>query len=166
MSPVRVFRGLGAFLMALPGFAQGIDLSGTGIATPTHLQRVSFLPEPILIPSARPQWIELHFQVTPGFHVNSHEPRDETLIPTALRLTGSSQIRVLKDDYPAGTPLRLTTGAGDTLSTYQDDFRVRLQIVAKPGSAALEGTLHYQACNAASCFPPRDLPFSVPLTAR
>ena len=150
----------------IPCHAQGIDLSGTGITAPARPQRVSFLPEPLLVPPSKPQWIELRFQVAPGFHVNSHEPGDETLIPTALRLTDSPGYRVLKDEYPVGTPLRLSTGAGETLSTYQNDFRVRLQIVAKPGVATLEGNLHYQACNAASCFPPRDLPFSVPLTAR
>ena len=146
--------------------AQGIDLSGTGIAAPARPQRVSFLPDAVSIPPAKPQWIELHFQVAPNFHINSHDPRDETLIPTALRLPDSPQYRVVKTEYPAGTPLRLSVGAGETLSTYQGDFRVRLQIVAQPGTGTLEGTLHYQACNAASCFPPRDLPFSLPLAAR
>ena len=166
MTPRTALLATTALTVASLCPAQGIDLSGTGLTSPARPQRVSFLPELITLTAGKPQWIELHFQVLPGFHVNSHEPGDETLIPTALRLTDSSRVRVLKDEYPAGTPLRLSTGAGETLSTYKDDFRIRLQIMAKPGTAAVEGTLHYQACNAASCFPPRDLPFSAPLTAR
>ncbi len=166
MKRTAALLGATVLVATLNGSAQGLDLSGTGIAQPARPQRVSFLTAPILIPPGKPQWIELRFQVAPGFHINSHEPRDETLIPTSLRLAASPEYLVLKDDFPAGTPMRLSSATDELLSTYQDDFRVRLQVLAKPGSGTVEGTLHYQACNAASCFPPRDLPFSVPLSAR
>ncbi len=139
------------------------DLSGNKTAP---AQRVSVDAEAISVTANRPDWVELRFHVAPGFHINSHTPHDETLIPTALKLSPSPNYRVVSDRYPEGTPLRLTTGAGETLSTYEGEFRVRVQIVATKGDAMLTGSLHYQACNAASCFPPRDLPVSVALSGR
>ncbi len=159
------FAALALCLLTLPCTAQGIELGDPSLKPPAA-QRVTFSPEPVLLQAGKPNWIELNFHVEPGFHVNSHTPNDETLIPTSLRLTASQQYRVLKDSFPPGTPLRLPVGAGETLSTYQGDFRVRLQVVAMQGAGTVAGTLHYQACDAASCFPPRDLPFSVPLSVR
>ena len=146
--------------------AQQIQFGDPADAKPVHAQRVSFEAEPLQVTAGRPDWVELRFHVAPGFHINSHTPHDETLIPTALKLSSSPGYRVLNDEYPEGKPLRLTTGAGETLSTYQGDFHVRVQIVAAKGDAMLSGTLHYQACDAASCFPPRDLPIDVTLAAR
>lgn len=146
--------------------AQSIDLEGTTLSSANHSQRVTFFPEPMLVRPNQPEWIDLRFRVAPGFHVNSHTPGDETLIPTSLQLGESPQYRVLKQVYPPGTPLRLAIGAGQVLSTYQGEFRIRLQIVAAKDNGIVAGSLHYQACNAASCFPPRELPFSVPLSTR
>ena len=129
-------------------------------------QRVTVDAEAVSVSANKPDWVELRFHVAPGFHINSHTPHDETLIPTSLKLLPSSNYRVISDAYPEGTPLRLTTGAGETLSTYEGEFRVRVQIMAVRGDAILTGSLHYQACNAASCYPPRDLPVSVALSSR
>ena len=139
------------------------DFPGRATETP---QRVTVDAEAVSVFANKPDWVELRFRVAPGFHINSHTPHDETLIPTSLKLSASPGYRVINDVYPEGTPLRLTTGAGETLSTYEGEFRVRVKIVALKGDAVLIGSLHYQACNAASCFPPRDLPFSLALSSR
>ena len=149
--------------------AQGIQLGDFGDTherSEAHRQRVSVETEPLTVTAGQPEWIELRFHVAPGFHINSHQPHDEMLIPTALKLTPSPQYKLLKEEYPAGTPLHLSIGAGETLSTYGGDFRVRLQIVAAKGESTFAGTLHYQPCDTASCYPPRDLPVSLPLSVR
>ena len=153
-----------AVLAASP--AQTIDLGDFNQPRPAHAQRVTFDPTPLTVTAGKPDWIELRFQVQPRVHVNSHAPHDELLIPTTLRLATSPQLRLLTDEYPAGKPLHLNIGAGETLSTYEGPFRIRLQVLAPKGETTLTGTLHYQACDTAACFPPRDLPVSVPLSAR
>ena len=160
--------GLVAALLSLPfvtAGAQQIQL-GDADAKASHAQRVSFAPDLITLDAGKPEWVELRFHVMPGFHVNAHDPHDELLIPTALKLDAATNLRVLGDAYPPGTPLQLSIGAGETLSTYQGEFRVRVHLLAAKGESVLNGTLHYQACDAASCFPPRDLPVSVPVSAR
>ncbi len=146
--------------------AQQIQLGDGSDTRAAHAQRVTLDSEGFIVEAGKPAWVELRFHVAPGFHINSHKPHDELLIPTSLKLGASSGYRVLGDAYPEGTPLRLTTGAGETLSTYGGEFRVRVQLIAPRGNGMLTGTLHYQACDAASCFPPRDLPINVSLSAR
>ncbi len=146
--------------------AQDIQLGDLGQEKPAPSQRVSFDPDPITVAAGKPEWIELRFHVTPGFHINAHVPHDELLIPTSLNLADSATYRLLGEEYPAGTPLWLDIGAGETLTTYTGAFRLRLHVLAKAGESSLRGTLHYQACDTASCFPPRDLALSVPLRAR
>jgi hypothetical protein len=146
--------------------AQEIHLDNGPAAGSSRGQRVALDPETYTVTASHPDWIELRFYVAPGFHINSHTPHDETLIPTVVHLAPSTHVQVLKDEYPAGIPLHLNIGAGQTLSTYTNEFRVRMQVVAAKGNSELTGNLHYQACDAASCFPPRDLPITVPISAR
>ena len=156
-----------ALLLGLPAsltHAQEIHLD-TGEARPLRAQHVSVETDTASIHAGQPDWVELRFHIASGYHINSHDPHDELLIPTVLHLSPSNEIKVLGEQYPAGTPLHLAIGAGETLNTYQGDLRIRVQLRTPPGSSSLAGTLHYQACDAASCFPPRDLPFQVTLSA-
>lgn len=157
-----------AVLMMAPGFcAQEIQLGDAGIAAaPARRQHVELETDAVQVKAGKPDWVELRFRVQPGMHVNSHTPHDELLVPTQLELRGADAVKVVGQEYPAGIPLRLEVGGGETLSTYQGEFRVRLQVVAAKGENALDGTLHYQACDARACFPPRSLPVRVAVSAR
>lgn len=146
--------------------AQEIRLDSDRAPAAQRGQRVGLDSDTFTVSAGRPDWIELRFHVIPGFHINSHTPHDETLIPTSLKLSPSTRLRVVKDEYPAGVPLHLNIGEGATLSTYSGEFRVRVQVISDKGDANLAGTLHYQACDAASCYPPRDLPVSLTISAR
>ena len=161
-------------LLALTGtsefaHAQRITLP-EGLNSPApdtaHPQRVSLDAETLHVIAGQQSWVELRFHVAPGLHINSHIPHDEWLIATVLKLNPSEQYHVLKAEYPAGEPLRLSIGAGEVLNAYQGEFRIRLAMDAKKGDTTLIGTLHYQACDSASCFPPRDLPVRLALSAR
>ncbi len=141
----------------------GDDVPGASALRRGH---VELLSDALQLKAERPAWVELRFRVDPGFHINSHTPHDELLVPTVLDVTGAEQVRTLGQEYPAGVPLRLEVGNGETLSTYQGEFRVRLQLLAAKGDHLLTGALKYQACDARSCFPPRSLPFKVAVAAR
>jgi len=138
--------------------AQQIQLGQT---QPRGKDHVALLSDAVEVPAGRPQAVELRFRVDEGFHINSHTPKDELLIPTALKLDAAGGQKVLGEQYPAGAPFRLTLGAGETLDVYQGEFRVTVRIVVPKGQSDLVGSLHYQACDNAACFPPRTLPVKI-----
>ncbi len=147
--------------------AQDIQLGdGSLFSKPAHRQYVELTTDAVQVKAGRPEWVELRFRVDPGMHINSHSPKDELLVATALEIAAGGAPKVVAQEYPAGIPLRLDVGGGEVLSTYQGEFRVRLQVIAASGESSLAGTLRYQACDARSCFPPKSLPVRVTLTAR
>lgn len=149
-----------------PTHTQEIQLrEGDGAQLQARRQHVEPLTASLQVKAGRPAWVELRFRVQPGFHINSHTPHDELLVPTTLDLTASSGTRLAGQLYPPGLPLRLDAAGGETLSTYQGEFAVRVQVAAPRGEAELRGTLSYQACDARSCFPPRKLPLQVSIHA-
>lgn len=156
-------RGLLLALVALgstAACAQGI----VGLPAPASAKgHVSYAPEVTEIAAGKPAVIELSFRVDSGFHVNSHTPSSELLIPTALKLDGVAGVKVLEQEYPKGSPFKV---GGDTLDVYQGEFRVRLRVVAPKGATTVSGTLRYQACDNAACYPPRSLPVSVAITGK
>lgn len=151
----------------LPAAAQTIQLGDLGSGQPaSRRQHVELETHVIHVPANRPEWVEVRFRIDPGIHINSHQPKDELLLPTTLDLNGAGQVKIVGWEYPAGIPLRLDIGEGEVLSTYQGEFRVLLQVVARPGDAALSGTLHYQACDTRSCYPAKTLPVHVAVQAK
>jgi DsbC/DsbD-like thiol-disulfide interchange protein len=143
--------------------AQEISLDG---ARPAAKQRIVLLSDAVQVEAGKAQTVELRFRVEPGFHINSHAPKDETLIPTTLKLDASDGLQVLDAVYPAGSAFRLAVGEGQTLDVYQGEFRVVVKIVARKGQWVLTGGLRYQACDSAACFPPRTLPVKVAVVGR
>jgi hypothetical protein len=132
---------------------------------PAAKQHIVVLSDAVDVEAGKPQVVELRFRVDPGFHINSHTPHDETLIPTVLQLDAADGLQVQDAGYPAGTPFHLSTGAGETLDVYQGEFRVRLRITARKGALSLTGGLRYQACDNAACYPPRTLPLRIAVNA-
>ncbi|SEG54961.1 Disulphide bond corrector protein DsbC [Bryocella elongata] len=165
-----VARSLVAALLLAAPFAavsaQSISLGGDNAHSAAKLQHVLLLSDAVETKVGGSQAIELRFRVEDGFHINSHHPKDELLIPTALKLESAGAVQVLSVDYPAGKPFKLPS-SNDPLDVYQNEFRVMLRVAAKsPGTTELNGSLHYQACDNAACFPPRTLPVKVLLTAK
>jgi hypothetical protein len=154
------------------GAAQALSMgpaNSTTQASAAKKGHVSLISDAAEIDAGKPQVLELVFRVDPGFHINSHTPKDELLIPTVLRVTPQAT-KVLSESYPAGTAFQLSlpgaVGKGETLDVYQGEFRVALRVIAPRGASTLTGSLHYQACDNAACFPPRTLPVMVALTGR
>ena len=129
-------------------------------------QYIQYAAEQQTVPAGKRATLELHFHVLPGFHVNSHTPKSELLIPTQVALEAADGVRFMPLEYPAGQPYSFAFDPTEKLDVYAGDFTVRLPVTATPGDHELKGTLRYQACNSAACYPPRTLPVSVLFTAR
>ena len=144
--------------------AQGIDLGAARDAA--HKGHVTLLSDTLPLAAEKTQTVELRFRVDPGFHINSHTPKDELLIPTELKLDSANGVNVQGEQYPKGSAFRLTVGSGETLDVYQGEFRVMVKLAVAQGASLLTGSLRYQACDNAACFPPKSLPVKIALIAR
>jgi hypothetical protein len=153
--------GLCLAMSCAPLVAQEIQL---GSASAPHKGHVELLSDAVEVKAGEPQVVVLRFRVDDGFHINSHTPKDELLIPTALQLNAASGIKVVGEQYPNGSTFRLPLDSGETLDVYQGEFRVSVRLVVPKGSSTLTGLLKYQACDNAVCYPPKTLPVTVAVT--
>jgi DsbC/DsbD-like thiol-disulfide interchange protein len=110
--------------------------------------------------------LELHFRVVDGFHVNSHTPKSELLIPTQISLQPVAGVKAEAVEYPAGTSYSFSFDPTEKLDVYTGAFTVKLPVVAEAGTHSVDGTLRYQACDHAACYPPKSLPVQVIFTAK
>jgi hypothetical protein len=105
--------------------------------------------------------VELNFRVGSGFHINSNTPKSEFLIPTSLRLNAPTDI-VVGVKYPAGEDRSFPFAPDEKLNVYSGDFALAVSVrplaSVLPGKYVLRGTLKYQACDNAACYPPKQLP--------
>ena len=142
------------------------DLGLLDRAPEKNRQYVSYTSEPQVLSVSKGGVLKLHFRVLESFHVNSHTPGSAFLIPTKLELDGKERLKISSPEYPAGKPYSLSFDSGNILDVYADDFTVKIPIIAPAGSWELHGSLRYQACDKALCYPPRSLPVSVFFTAK
>jgi hypothetical protein len=110
------------------------------------------------------QVVELRFRVDEGYHINSHKPMDDLLIPTTLKFAPGT-VKVVGTEYPQGEIIKLL-GNGEGLDVYQGEFKVQLRVVAPRGFSTMTGTVRYQACDNEACFPPKTLAVRLAVTAK
>ncbi len=162
---MRRILALAAVLAGLGASVPAQQMGGFGEA-PRAKGHVSYAAEPQSVSAGRQGWLELRFQVDPGYHVNSHLPKSELLIPTELTVKPEPGVSVGKLEYPAGTSYSFPAQPDEKLDVYSGAFRVRLPVEASAGEHTLAGTLRYQACDHAACYPPRTLPVEILFTAK
>jgi len=144
-------------------FALLFVLIGGALAQSGKAPSVSMAPVgPVAAPRAKQTQVTLNFRVAPGFHVNSNTPKDEFLIPTALKMDPPTDIVLGKIDYPDGKDVSFPFSPDTKLNVYSGDFTITLMVhplnSVVPGKYAMRGVLRYQACDNAQCFPPKTLP--------
>jgi hypothetical protein len=106
-----------------------------------HGAAVEYLfPEQVTVPAGRPTPVALHFRIAPGFHINSHTPKEDFLIPTSFSIPGTAGVALKDAAYPDGT-----------------DFTLPLDPSTKLSNHLIEASLHYQACDKNACMPPKTI---------
>ena len=128
--------------------------------------RVTYVAEAQTVAAGKRGVLELRFRLDDGFHVNSHTPKSELQIPTALELGSATGVKVTAAEYPAGKEYSFSFDPSEKLDVYSDSFVVKVPVVAVAGEHELKGELKYQACDKAACYPPRTLPVDVVFAAK
>lgn len=153
-----------AALALFAGFAQAQAVNMDSPAKPKAY--VLYAAEPQTVPAGKQAIVELRFHMVPGYHVNSHTPKSQLLIATTLTLNPADGVKSGLIEYPAGKPYSFSFDPTDKLDVYMGDFTVKLPVTATAGAHTVDGSLRYQACDNASCYPPRTLPVKVVFTAK
>ena len=160
-----VFAGL---LVALPGVGvlSAQEIGNLDAPAPKPKSYIVYAAEQQKVAAGKRSVLELHFRVVDGFHVNSHTPKSELLIPTQIALQPAAGVKAEAVEYPAGTSYSFSFDPTEKLDVYTGAFTVKLPVVAEAGTHTVDGTLRYQACDHAACYPPRSLPVQVIFTAQ
>jgi len=106
--------------------------------------------------------LTLQLELNRGFHVNSHQPSEDYLLPTTVRLSPQEGIMIVKIAYPQGEVMKFRFAGSDHLSVYSGRFRVTAEVRARRDAALgrqrVHGEVRYQACDDHQCFPPKSTP--------
>jgi hypothetical protein len=112
--------------------------------------------------------VEMDFRIGSEFHINSHHPKADYLIPTVLKLIAPEQLTVADVKYPAGEDMAFAFAPNDKLSVYSGDFTINAVLKAPANAAAgsypVKGELRFQACDHSACYPPRSIPVQFQVT--
>ena len=127
---------------------------------------VVYAAEQQAVAAGKPGMLELRFHVVDGFHVNSHTPKSELLIATQVTLQPAEGVKAGALVYPAGTAYSFSFDPKDKLDVYSGAFTVKVPVVATAGAHTVDGSLRYQACDHAACYPPKTLPVQLVFMAK
>jgi hypothetical protein len=127
---------------------------------------VDFIAEGQSIPANSAGTVKLHFRVDSGYHINSHVPKSDMLIPTKILVEDMNGATVSEVTFPDGTPYAFAFEPKQKLDVYTGDVTLTAHVKAAPGNYTLRAALHYQACDQAACYPPKTLALEQPFTAK
>ncbi|MGE5833102.1 MAG: protein-disulfide reductase DsbD domain-containing protein, partial [Acidobacteriota bacterium] len=123
-----------------PGFSIKIDPIVEGPAAPGSTARVA-----------------LRVSLPEGFHIQSNQPRDPTLIPTVLSIDPPPSVTALEVVFPKAIDFEQKGGA-QPLAVFEREFligaRFGLDARQPPGDIVISGRLRYQACDDRVCYRP------------
>jgi hypothetical protein len=123
-----------------------------------HGAAVEYLfPEQITVPAGKPSPVALHFRIAQGFHINSHKPKEDYLIPTSFSVPEDSGVRLESTGYPDGADFTLPLDPSTKLSVYTGEFTIQAHIVVQSGNHLVQASLRYQACDKNACMPPKTI---------
>ncbi|MDI6687676.1 MAG: protein-disulfide reductase DsbD family protein [Desulfobacterales bacterium] len=101
-----------------------------------------------------------------GFHINSHKPLDEFLLPTVLRFNETKGIAFGSVCYPKPKQV-LFPFSPNHLSVYDGKISIfaegKVSRNISSGDINVSGIFTYQACNDQMCFMPESVGFDIPL---
>lgn len=154
---LRVIGGIMLGFAAASSVAQS-PLTNSSTRSVAKSSTVEYLfPEQITVPAGKASPVALHFRIAPGFHINSHSPKEDYLIPTTFSIPADSGVQLASATYPSGTDFTLPLDPSTRLSVYTGEFIIQARIVAPLGNHLVQAGLRYQACDNNACMPPKTI---------
>ena len=156
-----LFGSLVLVALATIAFAQGKTYpSAASVIQPQTY--VSLQP----VPRGHAFEIAVVAKISPGFHINAHEPSEEYLIPTKIMADLPPGIALVETTYPRGV-MRAFRFSKTPLRVYEGSFTVKMKLRAQTaaplGPKKIGLTIGYQACNQDACLPPTKIPATAQL---
>jgi uncharacterized protein YcnI len=152
---------------------------GTSGGAAKALQDASALPSPSAVvkpaayvslqpvPRGQEFQIAIVVEIARGFHMNSHTPSDQYLIPTTLTAQLPAGFQLRDTIYPDGRLEKFTFSPNKPLDVYTGTVTFRLRLAAGAdaalGATTIPIVLRYQACNDTTCLQPVKVPVEVKL---
>jgi len=116
------------------------------------------------VPAGKEFQVAIVVDILRGFHMNSHKPTDQYLIPTTLTTQLPAGIELVDTIYPPGKLEKFSFSPDKSLDVYTGSVTLRVRLTAKSGATSGTTTipmmLRYQACNDSACLPPVKVPVS------
>ena len=100
-----------------------------------------------------------------AWHVQSNKPSEANFIPTVLTLAPTPGVKEKAIKYPEGKAEKVQ-GLAKPLSVYDGDFQISAMLTLDAKATlplGIPATLSYQACQGATCYPPKKLKFDIAL---
>jgi thiol:disulfide interchange protein DsbD len=141
---------LAALLLAGAATVSGAQTFSSG------LRAATVLPGPLVkLKPGETIEVPVSIQIRPAYHINSSQPADEYLIPTALTWEPSG-LDLKQTDYPEPEFVSYPFSS-QPVSVYSNKIVIVSRFAVPdnaPALTQLKGRLRYQACNSKACFPP------------
>ncbi|MGO9591920.1 MAG: protein-disulfide reductase DsbD domain-containing protein [Candidatus Acidiferrales bacterium] len=167
IKPLRYFLAIGA-LACVAGAGGHAIVSAQEAPTLSPAQVVKTHTYVSLEPVPRGKDFEVAVvvDINDAYHMNSHKPSDEYLIPTTLTPKLPEGFTLIDSIYPPGHDKKFTF-ADKPLNVYAGKVTLKLKLSAGDkapvGETTIPITLRYQACNSSACLPPVKIPLDVPV---
>ncbi len=117
------------------------------------------------VPRGKEFQVAVVTEIAHGYHMNSHHPTDQYLIPTTLTPKLPTGFELLDTLYPPGRVEKFSFSPDKGLDVYSGSVTLKLRLVAHNdapiGAVTFPVTLRYQACNDTTCLPPVKVPVDI-----
>ncbi len=115
---------------------------------------------------SRPALLFVQAEIDPGWHIYSVTQTGDGPRPTRIRVNPGQGVRVISPFAPNRDPIRKTEAAFPDIEVETHDgviwwtAAIEIDSAVDASRSVIEGVLNAQPCDASSCLPPQDFPFS------
>ncbi len=144
----------------LAAFLLGLACAGPAVAALPRPETLLTVEARILPASPGSGTLIVEGRIAPGFHVNSHAPSEDYLIPTVVRVFPAPGLTAAEPKYPAGV-MKKFSFADKPLSVYEGRFVVEVPVrwTGSGPAPGASGHVDFQACTDTQCYAPASAAF-------
>ena len=152
---MKIALRLASFLLALVSLAAGTARGE--VPAPESLVSASVAADADRLVAGTAFRLAVVADLKPGWHVNSHKPNEDFLIPTAVSFAAVPGLTLGAPAYPAHKEMKFAF-SDKLLAVYDGRIVFRVDGVvdagAAPGARTLVAAIEFQPCNDQQCLPP------------